>query len=298
MTKQQTEDMGVAQIEAESKQEESAEINVAEAGTDSERSGASSLTKMLSILDLFTPDVPVWSTTDIIEILEASRSTGYRYIKALNSAGLISAVGNGYYMLGSRIIELDLQIRRTDPLLQAANGMLQQLVDATGHSALLCMHFQNAVLCIDELRAPLSPTNLFTRGQRRPLFRGAISKVILAHLPSHRLRAIFERRTDAITEANLGKTWTEFRETLSQIRSDGFVKSVGEFNPGVVGIAAPIFNVDNAIIGAIGIACGQEELRDTDLQKVKMSVKRAAREVTQRMSTITTGLGLPPRAVG
>ncbi|TGR23053.1 MULTISPECIES: IclR family transcriptional regulator [unclassified Mesorhizobium] len=296
--KQATEGAGVIEIVTETNEEETADAVVPEAGPESERNGASSLTKMLSILDLFTPEVPVWSTTDIIEVLETSRSTGYRYIKALNSAGLISAVGNGYYMLGSRIIELDFQIRRTDPLLQAANGVLEQLVDATGHSALLCMHFQNAVLCIDELRAPLSPTNLFTRGQRRPLFRGAISKVILAHLPSHRLRAIFERRTDAIREAKLGQTWSEFRETLAQIRSDGFVKSVGEFNPGVVGIAAPIFNVDNAIIGSIGIACGQDELRDTDLQKVKISVKRAGREVTQRMSTITTALGLPPRAVG
>lgn len=282
----------------EMNEEETADAVVPEADPESERNGASSLTKMLSILDLFTPELPVWSTTDIIEVLETSRSTGYRYIKALNSAGLISAVGNGYYMLGSRIIELDLQIRRTDPLLQAANGVLEQLVDATGHSALLCMHFQNAVLCIDELRAPLSPTNLFTRGQRRPLFRGAISKVILAHLPSHRLRAIFERRKDAIRAAKLGHTWSEFRDALAQIRSDGFAKSVGEFNPGVVGIAAPIFNVDNAIIGAIGIACGQDEVRDTDLQKVKISVKRAGREVTQRMSTITSGLGLPPRAVG
>lgn len=296
--KQATEGAGVIEIVTETNEEETPDVVVPEVGPESERNGGSSLTKMLSILDLFTPEVPVWSTTDIIEVLETSRSTGYRYIKALNSAGLISAVGNGYYMLGSRIIELDFQIRRTDPLLQAANGVLEQLVDATGHSALLCMHFQNAVLCIDELRAPLSPTNLFTRGQRRPLFRGAISKVILAHLPSHRLRAIFERRTDAIREAKLGQTWSEFREALAQIRSDGFVKSVGEFNPGVVGIAAPIFNVDNAIIGSIGIACGQDELRDTDLQKVKISVKRAGREVTQRMSTITTGLGLPPRAVG
>jgi DNA-binding IclR family transcriptional regulator len=269
-----------------------------DSAADTDRNGASSLTKMLSILDLFTPDTPVWSTADIIEALEGSRSTCYRYIKALNSAGLLSAVGNGSYMLGSRIIELDLQIRRTDPLLQAGAGMLDQLVEATRHSALLCMHFQNAVLCIDERRAPLSPTNLFTRGQRRPLFRGAISRVILAHLPSHRLRAIFDRRFDDITEAKLGQSWPEFRDNLAQIRSDGFVKSVGEFNPGVVGIAAPIFNVDHAIIGAIGIACGQAELKDTDLPNVTILVKRAAREVSQRMTTITNGLGLPPRAVG
>lgn len=136
---------------------------IGETPPETERDGASSLTRMLSILDLFTEDNPIWSTTDIIDTLGASRSTGYRYIKALGSVGLLSAVGNGYYMLGSRIIELDLLIRKTDPLLQAAKDILEELVDATGHTALLCMLFQNSVLCIGEHLAPMSPKMLFSR---------------------------------------------------------------------------------------------------------------------------------------
>lgn len=269
-----------------------------DAVAENDRDGSSSLTKMLSILDLFTEDDPLWSTTDIIEALGASRSTGYRYIKALNNAGLLSAVGNGYYMLGSRIIELDLLIRKTDPLLQAAKGVLEQVVDATGHTALLCMLFQNSVLCISEHLAPLSPKMLFSRGQRRPMFRGAVSKVILAHLPNHRLRSIFNKRQDAIAEAGLGETWDEFRDGLARIRSNGFVKSVGEFIPGNVGIAAPICNEDGNIIGSIGIACSKDELRDTDMNRVVLSVKRAAKEISQRMADENSGLVLPPRAVG
>lgn len=265
---------------------------------DAERDGASSLTKMLSILDLFSEENPIWSTTDIIDALGASRSTGYRYIKALNNVGLLSAVGNGYYMLGSRIIELDLLIRKTDPLLLAAKGVLEQLVEATGHTALLCMLFQNSVLCISEKLAPLSPKMLFSRGQRRPMFKGAVSKIILAHLPNHRLRSIFAKRQDMIREAGLGETWEEFRDGLSRIRSNGYVKSVGEFIPGNVGIAAPIFNADGNIIGSIGIACSKDELRDTDLNRVALSVKRAAKEITAKMSAEDSGLVLPPRAVG
>lgn len=265
---------------------------------EAERDGSSSLTKMLSILDLFSEENPIWSTTDIIDALGASRSTGYRYIKALNNVGLLSAVGNGYYMLGSRIIELDLLIRKTDPLLLAAKGVLEQLVEATGHTALLCMLFQNSVLCISEKLAPLSPKMLFSRGQRRPMFKGAVSKIILAHLPNHRLRSIFTKRQDMIREAGLGETWEEFRDGLSRIRSNGYVKSVGEFIPGNVGIAAPIFNADGNIIGSIGIACSKDELRDTDLNRVALSVKRAAKEITAKMSAENSGLVLPPRAVG
>ena len=270
----------------------------ADGTTEQERESTSSLTKMLSIFDLFTVEKPIWSTADILEALHASRSTGYRYIKALTSAGLLSAVGNGYYMLGSRIMELDLQIRMTDPLLQAGDGVLEQLVDATHHSAILCMLFQNSVLCVRQRRAQLSPKTLFSRGQRRPLFKGAMSRVILAHLPNHRLPSIYARRKDAIREMHLGDTWEEFRDGLAKIRADGYVKTVGEFNPGVVGIGAPIFNGEQAIIGSIGVAFGQDELPDMDLNRIILTVKRAGREVTQRMAKNTTGLGLPPRAVG
>jgi DNA-binding IclR family transcriptional regulator len=262
------------------------------------RGGASSLTKMLSVLDLFTPTEPVRATNDIIETLEASRSTGYRYIKALTAAGLLSAVGNGYYVLGPRIIELDLQIRNTDPLLQAARGVLEQLVNATGHSALLCMLFRNSVLCIREHLAPLSPEILFSRGQSRPLFQGAISKVILANLPNHRLRSIYSRSQATISETGLGNSWDKFRNNLAKIRKDGHAMSFSEYHPGIVGAAAPVFNTDHNVIGSLGIGWSEEESRDVDINRAVISVKRAAREVTQRMTDSLPGLGLPPRAVG
>ena len=97
---------------------------------------------------------PVWSTAAIIEALETSRSTGYRYIKTLHDAGLLTAVRNGYYSLGPRIIEMDLPIRQTDPLLLASHGVLEELVDKIGHSALLCTAYGDSVLCIGEPRAP------------------------------------------------------------------------------------------------------------------------------------------------
>jgi DNA-binding IclR family transcriptional regulator len=259
---------------------------------------SSSLTKMLSILDFFTSTTPVWSTNDLIEKLETSRSTGYRYIKAMHTAGLLSAVGNGYYVLGPRIVELDLQIRNCDPLHAAGKGVLEELVSATGHSAILCMLFRNSVLCIREHLAPLSPENMFSRGQKRPLFRGAMSKVILANLPNHRLRSIFSRSPAVVHDAGLGSTWDEFRTSLGKIRKDGYAFSHGEFNPGIVGVAAPVFNSEKLILGSVGVAWHEEDLQDVDISRIVMIVKRAAREITQRVASATPGMDLPPRAVG
>jgi DNA-binding IclR family transcriptional regulator len=245
---------------------------------------ASSLAKMLSILQLFSESEPVWSTAAIIEALDTSRSTGYRYIKTLHDAGLLNSIRNGFYTLGPGIIEMDLKIRLTDPLLLASDGVLEDLVDTIGHSALLCTAYHDSVLCIGEARAPLSPENRFSRGQRRPLFQGAVSKVILAYLPHHRLKAIYPRQSAEIEKAGLGSTWKDFRSALSKIKKDGYALTRGEFNPGVYSVAAPILTDQKTSLGSIGVAWNEHERRDVDIHKAELAVKQAAMTVSERMT--------------
>lgn len=242
-----------------------------------------SLSKMLYVLELFTEANPVWSTADLIEALETSRSTGYRYIKTLHDAGLLTAVRNGYYSLGPRIIEMDLQIRMTDPLLLASHGVLEDLVEKIGHSALLCTAFRDSVLCIGEYRAPLSPANRFSRGQRRPMFQGAVSKVILAYLPHYRLKALYPRHSAEIADAGLGGTWSVFRKTLGEIKKDGYLLTKGEFNPGVYGLAAPIFNDQKTVVGSVGVAWDETARRDVEVAQAVLAVKQAAATISQRL---------------
>ncbi|KQU28468.1 MULTISPECIES: IclR family transcriptional regulator [unclassified Rhodococcus (in: high G+C Gram-positive bacteria)] len=247
---------------------------------------ANSLGKMLHILELFSESQPTWSTAAILEVLDTSRSTGYRYIKSLHDAGLIASVRNGQYSLGPRIIEMDLQIRQTDPLLLASRGVLEDLVDTIGHSALLCRPFGDSVLCVGEYRAPLSPANRFSRGERRPLFHGAVSKVILAHLPHHRLKALYPRQREEIERAGLGDSWSTFRTTLGAFKKDGYVVTVGEFNPGVCGVAAPVLTERRTALGSVGVAWDVNERRDVDVERAVFAVRRAATTISDGVTAI------------
>lgn len=245
--------------------------------------GSSSLAKTLQILDLFTEAEPVWSTGDLIEALEVSRSTGYRYIKALHDVGLLASVRNGQHSLGPQIIEMDLRLRLTDPLLLASHGVLEDLVDQIGHSATLCTAYGDDVLCIAEFRASRGPANRFSRGERRSLFQGAVSKVILAHLPHYRLKSIYPRHAAEIEQAGLGTSWKEFRATLGTIRKRGYHVTVGEFNPGVIGVAAPILTSQKTAIGSVGVAWVERERRDIHVQDAKKVVTEAAATISARL---------------
>ena len=130
---------------------------------------------MLSLLDVFTPAAPVWSTEDLIRYSACSRSTCYRYIKVLQGAGFVTPVAKGSYILGPRIIELDRHVRLCDPVYAAGGPPMRRLAARTGHSALLCVLFSDTVMCVREEIVADAPAGLFSRGQKRPLFSGAAS---------------------------------------------------------------------------------------------------------------------------
>lgn len=257
-----------------------------------------SLEKMLSLLDVFTPAAPVWPTEQLILYSGCSRSTCYRYIKVLQRAGFLTPVANGSYILGPRIIELDREIRMCDPIYTAGGPAMKRLAQKTGHSALLCMLFSDTVMCVREELSADAPEGLFSRGQKRPLFAGAASKVILANLPAHQLRGLFAKHRKTIAAAGLGADWESFRKTLRKIRQDGYCITAGEFTPGIAGIAAPLFNRAGKVLGSLGIAMSASKVHRSDYPVLAAAVVKAAQDATERIGSREDGVALPARAVG
>jgi DNA-binding IclR family transcriptional regulator len=253
---------------------------------------------MLGLLDVFTTAAPTWSTEELIRFSGASRSTCYRHIKALQAAGLITPVAGGAWMLGPRIIELDRTMRLCDPVTAGGGPAMRRLARETGCSGLLCLLFSGAVMCVDDAPAPGAPGGLFSRGQRRPLFAGAASKVILAHLPPHRLRALFARHRTTIAGAGLGADWDGFRDALRAIREAGHCVTLGEFQPGVLGIAAPLFNAEGGVLGSLGLATEAARVPPASRAALAARVMAAAQEACRRIAAEQPGAARPARAVG
>lgn len=261
-------------------------------------SGTSSLGRMLSLLDVFSIAAPAWSTEDLIRFSGASRSTCYRYVQALQRAGLLTPVAGGAWMLGPRIIELDRTMRLCDPVTIGGGPPLRALAEDTGHSGLLCLLFSGAVMCVDDVPAKGAPEGIFSRGQRRPLFAGAASKAILAHLPPHRLRALFARHRTTIAAAGLGADWDAFRDALRAIREAGHAMTVGEFQPGVLGIAAPLFSPSGDVLGSLGIAAQATRVPPKRRAALAGRVMAAASDACARIAEARPIHARPARAVG
>lgn len=258
----------------------------------------SSLNRMLQILDAFTVEKPTRSTDELIKYIGTSRSTAYRYFRALQKGGLLSPVANGSWTLGSRILELDLQLRSCDPLYLTAGPVMNRLVERTGHTALLCTLYSDAVICIRDERGVGAPSGLFSRGQRRPLFTAAASKIMLPYLPAHQLRRVFTNNKAAIAAAHLGHDWKAFLAKLREMRGNGYCITIGEFRPGVVGIAAPVIGRSGSAVASLGVALPKKKLKAGQKDALIAIVKEMADVLSKRIRRTETEIDMSARAIG
>ena len=86
----------------------------------------SSLSRMLSVLDLFSDQRLQWSAEDISEALQVSLPTGYRYVRMLTESGLLQHSADSQYTLGPRIIVLD---EATSTLDVVSERLVQESLD-------------------------------------------------------------------------------------------------------------------------------------------------------------------------
>lgn len=210
----------------------------------------SSLNRMLAILGLFTEERPSMTAEAIVEHLGCSQPTGYRYVRELVGAGLLARAA-GRYSLGPRIIELDWQIRRCDPMLQESRDLVQALAAKTGCSVTLMGIYGDRIVTIHHERVAEGLSINFDRGRPMPLFRGAPSKAMLAFFPKARLERLWERhRGDLPPELRRRGKAAVFAE-LQEIRSRGWSLSVAELDADKVGIAAPVLRDGREVAGSV-----------------------------------------------
>jgi len=243
--------------------------------------------RLLSVLSLFTAEHPEWTVEDAASTLGLAVSTAYRYFRSLSKAGLILAFSTGRYVLGPAIIQYDRQIRLRDPLTTAAQPVMRRLAaQLPAHTVvILCRLFRNQVICVHQ-EAAEKPDFAFSyeRGRALPLFRGASSKIILANMPPRAVKALYSEHASKFAQASLGKSWDESRERLRALRSAGYSITQGDVDPGMCGIAVPIFEPEGTVMGSLSIVTPARHLVPKFLEAAPQLLRSASEQIDWAVS--------------
>jgi DNA-binding IclR family transcriptional regulator len=212
------------------------------------------------VLRLFTVERPVWTIEDAAAALGVSISTVYRQFGALVRSGLLEALEEERsYVLGPAIIEMDRNIRLSDPLTTVATSAMRWLAEQTpvACAVLLCRLYRERVMCIhQEEKGEHAIRVSYERGRPMPLSRGAPSKTILSQLSTRRLSALAAQLQEPSEQTVLCSP--EFRRELAVIRKQGFAVTRGEVDAGVIGVAVPLATPLRGIVVSLGVACFEQ----------------------------------------
>ncbi|MDR5816324.1 IclR family transcriptional regulator [Caballeronia sp. LZ033] len=243
----------------------------------------SSITRLLSILELFSEARPFLSAEDVGAELDCSIPTAYRYVRELVDAGLLVRFAGGDYGLGPRIIKLDYHLRMSDPLLAAGQPVMHELSEHTGFDIVMSRWYGNELVDTHRETHDASLDLRYGRGRPRPLFLGAASKAILSTFPKAKLAALFEHYAEDIAQSGLGDSLDAFRGALLKIRRAGFYLSRDELETGVSAVGSPLFTDDSGeAVAALAVIVPTQRLEFVKLERIVESVKEAAARISQR----------------
>ena len=242
--------------------------------------------RLLRLLSLFADEEKgEWSVDEASIHLGISASQTYRYFRTLASAGYISAYTTGRYVLGPAIIELDRKLRIGDPMIHAARSIMREMLSTAPSAsiAILCRYFRGQVMCVHEEFETYQHHEIsYERGQPRPLYQGAASKVILANLPLRQARAYFNHASDKFNQFGLGANWTEVKRSLRELRSQPAIITAGELGTSASGISAPIYD-DKRVLGSVSLVLPITVATEEVTSFLMPVVAAAGQEMTRKM---------------
>nr|WP_255719448.1 IclR family transcriptional regulator [Pelomonas sp. P8] len=244
------------------------------------------MTRMLSVLDLFSRDHTTMTAEQIADALALTRTTCYRYTRELTQAGLLVSHG-GQFMLGPRIIELDYRMLESDPLINAGGPIVSELADAMGATGLLTAIYNDHVVNVFAHSGSPRPLPLsFGRGTTMPMFKSSTSKVLLSMMNRGRLMRLWEKHQHTPDCQTIGADWKTFWRTLQEIRQRGYAASFGELTPALAGISAPVTFNGAEVAGCMSLVFLRDYFDRFDLQLLGTRLSSAAAEASQLLAEL------------
>jgi DNA-binding IclR family transcriptional regulator len=238
--------------------------------------------KVLQVLQLFKEGQERLRAADVMRRLDVSSATAYRYLADLEGAGLIERASINEYVLGPTVIELDRLIRENDPLIAAAREIMKTLSERTGGTVLLSRLHGRKVVCVHQVPGRHGPQAVsYERGRAMPLFRGATSKIILAHLPPEVLRDIVAGNAAELRRVGLPARFDLLSETVAAWRAGKVYATAGEVDAEAMGWAAAIHQ-GRHLLGSLSVVLSRRNA-PADPARLADQVLRAALRIEGRL---------------
>lgn len=244
--------------------------------------------KGLKVLEALATSPQPRSLTDLAAQCGMSKSNAHRLLRTLEVSGYVRRAADvRRYEASLRLWELGIRVFAKFDLRAVAAPHLRELAAATEETAHLSVFDGQEAVFIDKADGIHAVRTYVNVGDRAPAYCSTSGKSMLAYQPEETIRRVganLKRHTE-----NTVTSLSKLRADLDLIRKQGYSVTLGEWRPGVLGIATAIKSSAGQVVGAIGVAGPEDRMRRNDVQKTIAAVVEAGRKTE-------TALGFGPTA--
>ena len=235
--------------------------------TGNPASGVGVIDKAALVLDAL--EAGPTTLAQLVTATGLARPTVHRLAVALAHHRLVGRDIQGRFVLGGRLVELA-SAAGEDRLIAASGPVLLALRDATGESSQVFRRQGDWRVCVASAERPIGLRDTIPVGTSLSMKAGSAAQCLLAWEDHDRL-------LEGLQNARFTPT------VLAGVRRRGWAQSLGEREPGVASVSAPVRGPSGRVIAAVSISGPIERLTRQPGRIHAEVVTRAAASLTEAL---------------
>jgi DNA-binding IclR family transcriptional regulator len=203
----------------------------------------------MALIDALAESEHGLGVNELARRIGVNASTASRLLATLLEAELVTrADGGGPYRLGLKLLALSDRVLAQLDVRELARPLLAALVADTGETATLSVPGRLEAITVDFVPGPSSVVSMAWVGRPSVPHATAVGKVMLAFAPGHLPPGELTRFTErTITEP------AALAAELDAVRDRGYAEAVGEREPDLTAIGAPVFGRGGELAAILGL---------------------------------------------
>jgi IclR family acetate operon transcriptional repressor len=247
-----------------------------------------------SILALFVTRPGSIGVSEASRELGLSKAVVHRILQSLLIQGLVTTdTDKRRYRLGPLALALGARAYAESDLRRAALPTLHLLAQETRETATVSYRMGLSRVYLDQAISDREMRMSVEIGRPYPLHGGSSGKAILAFCDEDLRNAVLDQLTP-ITPTTITDR-ASLEQELAEIRRRRVAVSFGERQLGAASVAAPVFGVDDFVIGSLSVCGPVGRFTDEVISRLATLVPQAADAVSERLRRPTTHRVPAPR---
>ncbi len=243
------------------------------------------LVKASQLLSLLARSKKPMSASEIESVLNLPKATAFRILRTFEHTGYVVKT-DGKFKTGPALVEIGILSLTQVEIRKMAVPVLQQLTDATGFTSHLAIPsgYQSLIL---EVRDSPNPVQVASRpGSLVDLYCTSTGKVFLAFNLYDQLEDVLRQNPPKLHTARTITDLKILKASLQKVLTSGYAMDDREFHEDIRCVAAPVRNINDEVIAAIGVTAPVAQFPGSTEKKVIDYVVNAAQLLSNQMGSI------------